>query len=113
MLPKQIFQTRDETFEKMSNQGGGVGDSGEKGIPFYWIIQFSKNSFLVKFLFVADGGEDVGDDQPGGGAMRGGRGGFRGGRGGERGGFRGRGGDRGGMQRGAYRGVRGGGDRGG
>uniref|UniRef100_A0AAF5Q0A8 K Homology domain-containing protein n=1 Tax=Wuchereria bancrofti TaxID=6293 RepID=A0AAF5Q0A8_WUCBA len=90
-LSGTLQPTRDETFDKMSNQGGGAGDGGEK----------------------ADGGEDGSEDQPGGGAMRGGRGGFRGGRGGERGGFRGRGGDRGGIQRGAYRGVRGGGDRGG
>lgn len=97
----------------MTNQGGGAGDGGEKGIVFGQISEFSifQNS-IVRFLFVVDG-EEGGDDQPGGGAMRGGRGGFRGGRGGERGGFRGRGGDRGGMQRGAYRGVRGGGDRGG
>lgn len=97
----------------MSNQGGGAGDGGEKGIRLNRISGLSINSSVLKFLFAADSGEDGGDDQPGGGAMRGGRGGFRGGRGGERGGFRGRGGDRGGMQRGAYRGVRGSGDRGG
>lgn len=35
LTSKQIFQTRDETFDKMSNQGGAAGDGGEKGIPFY------------------------------------------------------------------------------